>query len=78
VRSKLNSCGGDVAKANPQFEHQQDNWGYEVCVTPPLDASARIALRPFAELMIQLDAGDFNGSPGVGVGKTDADSKSEL
>jgi hypothetical protein len=85
VRSKpSDSCGGGcggVAKVNPQFEHQQDNWGYEVTAKPPLDAGAKIALgalRPFVELMIELDAGDFKGSPSVGVGKTDAGSKSEL
>ena len=83
VRSKpSDSCGGGgVAKVNPQLEHQQANWGYEVTAKPPLDASAKVALgalRPFVELMIELNAGDFDGSPGVGVGKTDACSKSEL
>ena len=82
VRSKpSDSSGDDVAKVNPQFEHQPDNWGYEVTAKLPLDASAKIALgalRPFVELMIQLDAGNFNCSPGVGVGKTGAGSKSEL
>ena len=59
----------DVASSKEQLApQQQDNWGYEVIAKPPLDAAAKTelgTLRPFVELMIQLDASDFNDSPGA-------------
>jgi hypothetical protein len=59
----------EVASAKQQSAPQRpDNWGYEVTAKPPLDAAAKTklgTLRPFVELMIELDAGDFNDSPGA-------------
>jgi hypothetical protein len=62
------STAGSRDVANSKSPQQQDNWGYEVTAKPPLDAAAKTelgTLRPFVELMIQLDAGDFSDSPGA-------------
>jgi hypothetical protein len=72
-RKPSRSCGStigphDVANAKEQSAPQLNNWGYEVNAKPLLDSPQKTELCPlrsFAELMIELHAGDFNDSAGA-------------